>query len=171
MRRRSNNGKPGARCRGSALPAVLVLLAVMLQLTVAANRAGIDGTRATTSLSHAAQAFALAERHLQLGLRLAQTDPTALPVGASIALPGISDPHGSSRATLTHAGSGNACNELQPLMGERHDYEIRATATTPRAGSHQRQGFFICRELCAAPCVALESAPVPTHWVVTRENL
>ncbi len=168
MTRRNHSGT-GGPARGSALPAVLVLLAVMLQLATAANRATLDGTRVAASLRHAALAAALADRHIAAALRSVRATPASLPVGATVALAGLTAPTGSSRATLAHTGN-SACTDLAPLTGARDDYEIRATAVTTRARNHQRQGFYVCREVCAAPCIGTATDPVATYRVTTRED-
>lgn len=156
---------------GFALPLVLGLLTVLSAVAVSAARTSVANTRLLGSVDAAQTTFRLAARATAAALQAVRDDPTLLPAGGVVALPAFQHNDGTAAAELHHLATTPHCPALDPTPGERRDYEIRVTARGPRgARSHHRQGFYICREACAAPCVGVETPALPTHWYVTRPD-
>ncbi len=160
-----------SRQKGSALPLALGLLTVLTAVAVSAARTSVANTILLVSVAAAQSTFRLAAATTADTLQAVRDDPALLPASGSVTLPDVQHQDGTAQAELHHRVTTPHCPVLDPTPGERIDYEIRVTARGPRGAlSHHRQGFYICRETCAAPCVGVETPPMPTHWYVTRPD-
>jgi len=157
---------------GSALPLILALLTVLSATAIAITRTAVANTRLTASVSAAGATFRLAAEATTNTLQTARQQPALLPANGITQLPDLQHQSGSAQITVHHIGTVASCAALAPLPGVRHDYEIRVTANGPRGAlSHHRQGFYICREACAAtPCIGVETLAMPSYWYQTRPD-
>lgn len=157
--------------RGSALPLTLMLLTVLTATAVSVARTSVANTRLIGSVTAADTAFRLASEATHAALQTARDQPALLPAGGHINLPDRHSREGSVQISIRHLRTAADCPALSPLPGERHDYEIQVTArSTYGALSHHRQGFYVCRELCASSCIAAETPAEPSYWYHTRPD-
>lgn len=158
--------------RGTALPLCLTLLTLLSMFAVAATRLAVSNAQLTGAIIHGDNAFRLAQLAISRSLEDVAAQPGLLPASGSIMLTPLASPAGRSSREIHYLAEAG-CDELAPLAGRRIDYEVRVTTTGPRnAQSHQRQRFYLCREICAAtPCTGAETGPVRSHWYVTRPEL
>lgn len=162
----SRNGQSGA-----VLPLIMILLALMTAATLAVSRAAIVNTRLVSSVHSSSNAFWLAERVMHAALRSVRDNPAALPVAGHIDLAPMQNTAGSARTRIRVLGTQAGCAVLDPLPSERTDYEIQVTTNSARGAlRHHRQGIFICRELCAPPCIGIETPAQTTYWYQTRPD-
>lgn len=157
---------------GSALPVILALLTVLSATAIAITRTAVANTRLTASVSAAGVAFRLADEATTNTLQTVRQQPALLPASGIAQLPGMQHQSGSAQIQVHYMGTVASCAAMAPLAGVRHNYEIRVTANGPRgARSHHRQGFYICREACAAaPCIGVETLAMPSYWYQTRPD-
>ena len=121
----------------------------------------------TGALLAANDAFALADLGLAAGMQQALADPASLPDAGSLSLPTQQFAGRGSINIVIQAGThDNHCPALAPLPGIRRHFEIRATGFADRSASATHvQGFYVCREVCAAAeCVAMELLSVQAYW-------
>jgi len=153
--------------RGATLPATLLLITAASLTALAALQSAATEARLTGILHSASSAFVLAERGISAGLHIAQTEPARLPVTTPLSLPAqaITD-MGSVTTLIQPVTSDNHCPALAPLPAVRQHFEIRATGIAANgAQTTHVQGFYVCREICAAPdCIALELLPIRSYW-------
>jgi hypothetical protein len=159
------------RQTGSVLPLVLGLMTVLTAVAVSAARTSVANTRLLTSVDAAQATFRTASLATNAALQAVRDDPALLPGSGVAALPEFRHSGGTAQRELHYRTTAVNCPALDPIASERIDYEIRVTARGARgARSHHRQGFYVCRETCTPPCVGVETAPLPTHWYVTRPD-
>jgi len=156
---------------GSALPIVLILLTLLTAAAVSVMQSAIANSRLSGSMMAAREAFRLASHGTATGLRSVTDDPTTLPAADDIYRFPTAD--SGIHSDLRHTSGPSGCNDLAPLPGIRHDFEIRATGEASRGAiSHHRQGFYICSEDCGGQaCIGVETLPHSTYWYVTRPDM
>ncbi len=156
--------------QGSALPLVLLLLTLLTTVTVSVMQNAIANTRLIGSIAAARQAFNLASNGTASGLLYITSNPATLPAADTVYT--FPDRDLAVNTDLRPVSGPSGCNDLAPLNGTRHDFEIRATGRAGRGAiSHHRQGFYICREDCGSlSCTGVETAPKTTYWYVTRQD-
>ncbi|MEE4184249.1 MAG: hypothetical protein V2J12_00630 [Gammaproteobacteria bacterium] len=156
------------QCRGSVLPLALIVLSVMTLLCLQTLRTTVTAAGLVRSLHGAATAAGTARSNTAAALAAVALDPGLLPPGA----PGTrrdmataSNAGGTAHTTLVFMGSDAVCPRLPGQPASRSHYEIISSVTTAQGAAHtEYQGFYICTELCTAPCIPAVTPPVATYW-------
>lgn len=156
-------------CQGFALTVALFVLALATLLGLQTYRTAVAEARLIRTLLAQQTAADLAQAGTARGLAVVGQNMARLPApGTSSTLPTLNVPAGRTDTTVAMLGSDTSCPALASGNVIREHYELRATAvisgTAQAAATTHAQGFYVCRELCAAPCTAVTVAPVRTYW-------
>lgn len=155
------------RLNGSVLPTVLMLLSILSLLAVNTLRTATVEAQLTDSLLLAGRAFESAELGIAAGMRFAINNPARLANELPLSLR-VSDPAANNdiEVTLIHTAVDNYCSEMHEKPVERIHYEIRSEVALGALRRSHVQGFYICRNICAAWCTGIETPPVKSYWTV-----
>lgn len=157
---------------GALLPLVLVLLGLCTLLATQALRTAAAEAGLVRALSAAQEAAALARAQSSGALAAAGRDPGRLPpplAGARAEASARVTGAGSARADWLFVASDAVCPALGASIVTREHYEIVATAETSTGAVHtEHLGFYVCREVCNAPCTAATTGPVMSYWRTGR---
>jgi hypothetical protein len=156
------------KIKGSILPLALILLAMLTLLAINSLATAVSNARLLRALAAYDEASRYATIATENALHYAANNPAALPDTANVQLQldSMNFVNGNAIAAIEFVANDTHCPLLAPLRATRDHFKIDATGTSDKAGVvRHSQGFFICRELCAAPpCTGVFTAPQRSYW-------
>jgi len=169
-----NRRAPGlaGRADGGVLPLALIVLSIMSLLSLQMLRTALSEAGLVRALQSAALAAGVARRNSRAALAAITADPALLPpatVSSRRSMPAARDPGGNARTEVVFLDSDGVCPRLPGRTVTRDHYEIISSTTTPQGAAHtEHQGFYVCREICSAPCTGTVTPPVASYWRTGR---